>query len=59
LLELPINVFNKIAANHKNELEEKFLRYQNKIAKENKQYALDYIMSLPSEFRSKAMSKVK
>jgi hypothetical protein len=54
-----INLFNKIAANHKSDLEEKFLRYQNKIAKENKQYGLDYIMNLPSEFRSKQMSRVK
>jgi hypothetical protein len=54
-----INLFNKIAAIHKSDLEEKFLRYQNKIAKENKQYGLDYIMNLPSEFRSKQMSRVK
>jgi CRP-like cAMP-binding protein len=36
LLELNINTFNKVAAHHKAELEDKFLRYQNKIAKENK-----------------------
>ena len=35
------------------------MRYQNKIAKENKQYGLDYIMNLPSEFRSKQMSRAK
>ncbi len=54
-----INTFNKIAANHKVDLEEKFLRYQSKLAKENKQYALDYIMMLPNEYRKRGMSRVK
>ena len=59
LLEMSINTFNKVAANHKVDLEEKFLRYQSKIAKENKQYALDYIMMLPNQYRSKNMSRVR
>jgi CRP-like cAMP-binding protein len=59
LLEMDIDTFNKIAANHKVDLEEKFLRYQSKIAKENKQYALDYIMMLPNAFRNRGMSRAK
>ena len=54
-----INTFNKVAANHKVDLEEKFLRYQSKIAKENKQYALDYVMMLPSEYRTRGTSRVR
>jgi hypothetical protein len=55
--ELKIDVMNTLCGIHKTDLEEKFLRYQTKISKENKPYPLDYIMNLPPEHRNKNLSK--
>lgn len=50
---------NKLCTVHKVDLEEKFLRYQSKIAQVNLAYPLDYIMNLPPELRNRSLSNQK